>query len=227
MTNEFHLTLSEFNMVKHDFYHLLWNKGLLSRDDLKYYAEQYYHVEENFLHCLKEVSNLYEIQHAFKEILSDNIADESGNKGRKSHLQLWLQFCEFLGSNALLTSNVQLNDHTKLLLSDSFKIIRRSFPSAVGFFYAYEHQIPGIAKSKIEGLLEHYGVDKKASALDFFYEHKKMDVWHTKQWESIVDTFGTSEFAEFHSSTIETMKLLLFFLDGIVVSRNLHSKCVA
>ena len=52
---------NELNLVcllNHDFYKVLWNDGLLSNEDLKYYCEQYYFVEENFLNCLKKMKDL-------------------------------------------------------------------------------------------------------------------------------------------------------------------------
>ena len=43
--------------------------------------------------------------------------------------------------------------------------------------YAYESQIPEIAKTKREGLAAFYGISD-AAATEFFTVHEEADVWH-------------------------------------------------
>ena len=221
--NEFNTKLQELCMLNHDFYKILWNEGKLSNDDLKYYAQQYYFIEENFINCLQLANNIYSFHNKFTKIINENIKDETGHgDANKSHLKLWLKFCKFLNTNEKEINCLGTNQDIKLIINEVKTLITQSLPSAVGLFYSYEHQIPAIADSKINGLIKHYNAKENSEELTFFNEHKKADVWHTAQWEKIIKTFNENECKEFKESTIKGMKLLLQFLDIITKERKLE-----
>lgn len=215
--------INELGMLNHHFYKVLWNEGKLSKDDLKYYAQQYYYIERNFLSCLMQVKSLYNLKQNFKSIIEENIADESGNAGKKqSHLELWLKFCEFLGTNESEVLNVEINQYTKSVIEEANALIKKSFASAVGLFYAYEFQIPQIAESKIQGIIKHYNSKENGAELEFFYEHKVADKWHTAQWQKIIITFSEVEMLEFKTAVEIGAKSLLHFLDGVMDVRKIE-----
>lgn len=220
--NKIQSELSNLKLLDHDFYKIMWNEGLLSMEDLKYYSEQYYFIEENFLSCLKKASNLECNNENFLKIIHENIADEAGKgENKQSHLSLWSKFAEFCGSKISDLSTNAKHKNVQNILDRTAELTNKSIPSAIGVFYAYEWQIPEISESKIKGLVKYYGAKAGSAELDFFEEHKVADIWHTKQWNSLISNFTAQEFAEFQESSVETAKLLLGFLDGVIETREL------
>lgn len=51
---------------------------------------------------------------------------------------------------------------------------------ALAAFYAYESQVPRVAKEKARGLLEMYGADEKTCR--YFRLHGTVDVHHAQVW---------------------------------------------
>ena len=96
--NSLQTQLSDLCLLNHDFYKILWNEGKLSKEDLKYYSEQYYFIEENFLNNLQKASELYQNNKDFSNIVNENILDEIGDSNPdKAHLKLWTEFASFCG----------------------------------------------------------------------------------------------------------------------------------
>ncbi len=54
----------------------------------------------------------------------------------------------------------RVNDETQNLIDTFRKLSRRSYASGLAALYAYESQLPTIAKTKIKGLVERYDVDE-------------------------------------------------------------------
>ncbi len=51
---------------------------------------------------------------------------------------------------------------------------------ALAAFYAYESQVPRVAKEKARGLREMYGADEKTCG--YFTLHSTADVYHSQVW---------------------------------------------
>ena len=51
---------------------------------------------------------------------------------------------------------------------------------ALAAFYAYESQVPQVAKAKAQGLRERYGADERVTA--YFTLHTTADVFHSEVW---------------------------------------------
>ena len=78
--------------------------------------------------------------------------------------------------------------------------------------YAYEAQVPEIARTKLEGLKRFYGMtDERATS--FFQAHLTYDVEHSRAVAKLVDEHGEPEQAE---RATRTAALALWgFLDGV------------
>jgi pyrroloquinoline-quinone synthase len=60
----------------------------------------------------------------------------------------------------------------------------RSTAEALASFYAYESQIPRIAKEKAAGLTERYDADSRTAA--YFKLHHTADVQHSRVWRDLL-----------------------------------------
>jgi pyrroloquinoline-quinone synthase len=58
--------------------------------------------------------------------------------------------------------------------------------SALVSLYTYESRVPAIARTKAEGLKQHYGADTATSR--YFALHQVADVYHAKVWRDAIET---------------------------------------
>jgi pyrroloquinoline-quinone synthase len=95
---------------------------------------------------------------------------------------------------------------------------------ALAAFYAYESQVPRIAKEKERGLREMYGADDKTCG--YFTLHATADVYHSNVWrKQLEDRIATNpETARVALDAAEkTAKMLWQALDGIEAARLTYS----
>ncbi|MBK8545430.1 MAG: iron-containing redox enzyme family protein [Caulobacteraceae bacterium] len=87
-------------------------------------------------------------------MLAENLAEEEGiAEGKDDHAKLWLDFAAGMGADEAEVRAVSVNPETQVLI-DAFRTLsRKSYASGLGALYAYESQLPAIAKTKIEGLV--------------------------------------------------------------------------
>src|SRR5436853_377598 len=75
----------------------------------------------------------------------------------------------------------------------SFRRIARegSSAEALAAFYAYESQVPRVAKEKARGLKEMYGADSKTCR--YFTLHTTADVRHSQVWKELLSKEADDE----------------------------------
>jgi len=166
--------VSEKHLLKHRFY-VLWQEGRLTRDDLRRYAVAYYPQVANFPRYVSGVHAACEDASLRQELLENLIEEE---RGAENHPALWRRFAASVGADA---SDLAASPGTPEVAAAVAEFLRatRSTSVAEGLaaLYAYESQIPEIAKSKREGLAAFYGIHD-SEATRFFTVHEQADVWH-------------------------------------------------
>src|SRR5438128_6557677 len=93
--NELEQRIAKFDLLCHPFYKA-WSAGELTRQDLREYAEDYYHHVEAFPTYLAELGVRLEESEARRAVLA-NMTDEKGGEDAfgnpgSSHAELWLDF---------------------------------------------------------------------------------------------------------------------------------------
>jgi pyrroloquinoline-quinone synthase len=168
--------IAEKSMLKHPFY-LAWNEGRLTREMLKDYACQYYHLEKEFPRMVSAVhSNAPDLD--VRQHLLENLVDEE--QGDENHPELWLRFAEALGASRQEVEETQLLPGTSRAIETMTSICRGgSYQEGMAALYAYESQIPEVARLKIEGLRSFYGMTDPAQ-YKFFTVHQEADEWHSQ-----------------------------------------------
>ncbi len=174
--------IAEFDLLCHPFYKA-WSAGELSRDDLREYAQDYYHHVNAFPTYLAELSVRLEESELRRAVLA-NLADEKGwgdaTENNPEHAELWLDFAEGLGASRSLRRHQPVAEiqHLTAFFHD---VASRGMPEqALAAFYAYESQVPRVAKEKARGLQEMYGADEKTCR--YFTVHSTADVYHAQVW---------------------------------------------
>lgn len=159
-------------LLEHPFYQA-WAAGTLTKDDLDFYARQYWRQVESFPRYLECLGDRLPDGVAKKTVL-ENLADERDD----DHPGLWLKFASALGSSAQEVYASAPEDETTACVK-TFELSCREapLPFALGMLYAYESQTPDVAKTKVAGLREHYGID--GEAVTYFELHGELDVEHS------------------------------------------------
>jgi len=208
--------LKPYNLLNHPFYKS-WNEGTLQKDTIKDYAKQYYHHVKAFPRYLSAAHSICE-NIAQRKILLENLNDEENNG--TDHPTLWRDFALGAGNNKKSLDASSVDSYTQNLIDTFFKNCRSSYAEGLAAIYTYEHQIPEIATTKIDGLKKHYGITDNKS-LKFFYVHEKADVWHREQCELLLNQLTDEEKKKALVAGKETAKALWSFLSGIALKHNM------
>jgi pyrroloquinoline-quinone synthase len=166
--------VAEKHLLKHPFY-VLWNEGKLSREDLRQYAVSYYPQVANFPRYVSGVHASCE-DAALRQELLENLIEEE--RGAENHPALWRRFAASLGAASSDLASAPRTPEVAAAVQEFLSSTRSgSVAEGLAALYAYESQIPEIAKTKREGLASFYGI-ADAAATKFFTVHEEADVWH-------------------------------------------------
>ncbi|MBI3547977.1 MAG: CADD family putative folate metabolism protein [Elusimicrobia bacterium] len=211
--------IEENSLLKHPFYQA-WQKGMLSIEDLRYYARQYYpHVAHFPRYVSATHSNTADAD--VRRMLLENLIEEE--RGEANHPELWLRFAEGLGEDrkAVLAADVQPETARCV---DTFMSLSKDADALKGLsaLYAYESQIPAVSRTKMQGLGEFYGI-KDDRTQSFFKVHEAADVWHSQtEREAIERLADTPEKRETVKRSVEaSCKAVWELLDGVVEARKI------
>lgn len=179
--------IKERHLLTHPFYQR-WQKGKVTMEVLREYAKQYYHYEKALPEFL-EASLSHLDEGTAKDAVARVHADETSHP--KAHTEMWLDFAGGLGVTPEEVRASEPTPRTKNLVETYHSLCARGSEEALGAIYAYECQVPDVAKTKADGLREHYEVTD-ATALKFFDLHATLDIEHAK---AIRSGFSDSETA--------------------------------
>lgn len=210
------------SLLKHPFY-VAWTEGKLSKEQLRYYAEQYFHnvlAEPTYLSAVH-----FNTPHMHSETDSGNISvrqevlqnliDEE--HGEKNHPALWKAFAFALGSNDKSLANATALPDTQNLV-ETFRDIclNQPFYAGLAALHAFESQVPEIAAVKIDGLAKFYGMHNP-NDYEFFTVHQKADVYHSQTEWALIERFADTpeKQEEVLAATQKACDALWGFLDGI------------
>lgn len=179
--------ISRYDLLCHPFYKA-WSAGKLTRDDLREYAQDYYHHVEAFPSYLAALGMRLEDGDLRRAVLA-NMCDEKGMERKGSggvpHADLWLDFAEGMGSSRNLEWHGPVPE-IRQLMRYFHRVASEGLPEeALAAFYAYESQVPRIAVEKERGLREMYGADDKTCG--YFTLHAEADVYHARVWRTLLE----------------------------------------
>jgi pyrroloquinoline-quinone synthase len=206
----------EYSMLKHPFY-VAWTEGKLSKSVLAEYAKQYYAHVRAFPSYVSSVhSHCDDLE--TRQALLENLIEEE--RGSENHPELWLRFAEGLGVARDDARNAELLPQTTASVN-RLKSLTQSedYREGLAALYAYESQIPEVARTKREGLKEFYGVDNERS-VQFFRVHEDIDVLHQQTEKDILFDRCTSvaDQSKAIAAAGEAAKALWQFLDGVTAA---------
>ena len=201
------------SLLKHPFYQA-WTMGTLPLESLKDYAAQYYHFELAYPTFLSGLHYRC-ADRSVRQALLDNLWDEE--HGDENHVELWLRFCDALGLDRDDVQDSSPSAATRSLVS-TYKDLTSmgSLSAGAAALYAYESQVPEVAKVKLQGLREFYGMQDERS-VSFFQVHQTLDEEHSDAERAMVLKLASDE--RDMQATVEAVDTateeLWRFLDGV------------
>lgn len=143
---------ARWNVLDHPFY-LRWEHGELTRNELAFYAGEYRHA----------VVALADAAAAGGD--PEHAAEEA------AHITLWDQFAAAL--------DAPLDREPTLETSACAEAWRREDPlEARAVLYAVESGQPDVSRTKLAGLIDHYGFSKDSKGAAYFELHAERDHEH-------------------------------------------------
>jgi pyrroloquinoline-quinone synthase len=173
--------IAEYDLLKHPFYQA-WTAGELTKEDLKFYAEQYYHQVSQFPTYLTALHSRLPEGATRRDVLANAYEEECEGV---AHSALWLRFAEGIGdTESILGEKTPIPEVSELVRT--FRALAKEAPvaSAFGALFAYESQVPKIAAEKRNGLEKHYGADERTCS--YFKLHEIADIHHADVWRKII-----------------------------------------
>ena len=205
--------IAQQSLLSHPFYQR-WTAGELTKEELQDYARHYYHYALAFPTFLSAMHAKTEDIET-RQLLLENLIDEE--RGPENHPELWLRFCEALGMTRNEILSGPPNDATRALIASIRSSAREGgLHEGLAALYAYESQIPDVAKAKIAGLAQWYGITD-ARDVSFFSVHHQADVEHSATSRELLTRLCDSEekCSEAGAATGRTLDALYAFLDSV------------
>ncbi len=212
-TKKLDAVIKKHQMLDHPFYQT-WTMGKLPAVALREYAKQYYHFVMAFPTLLSATHANTPHLSVRQELLENLIEEERGDG---NHPGLWMKFAKALGVSEKEAQNTPLLPETKEAIETLRAQTRYgSYLEGVSALYAYESQIPEVAKVKIDGLKKFYGVTG-AEALSFFTVHQEADIYHSRDERNILERYAKTpaEQTACIDAAAVSSKAMLRLLDGV------------
>lgn len=224
--------IAKYDLLQHPFYKA-WSAGELTSQDLKFYAEQYYHQVSQFPTYLTSLHARLPEGPMRREVLANAFDEECAEC---PHSELWLRFVDGMdgrgiylepaekGTGSRLDREIPIREMSDLV--KTFRSMAADAPvaSVFGALFAYESQVPKIASEKLSGLKQHYGADDRTCS--YFTLHQKADIHHSNVWRQIISTLVEQDAChagEVLEGVSQAARALWTALDGIERDRKNRS----
>jgi pyrroloquinoline-quinone synthase len=150
-----------WNVLRHPFYRR-WECGQLTQEDLAYYAGEYRHAVLALATLAKHSS------------APDHAAEEA------AHVMLWDAFAHSLDADLDRPPRVETQACTAAWSpADDLE--------GIAALYAIESAQPEISRTKLDGLIEHYGFEAGSAGTAYFEVHAERDQEHAAESKRVLE----------------------------------------
>jgi pyrroloquinoline-quinone synthase len=218
--------IERYDLLKHPFYQA-WSKGELTREDLREYASEYWHHVSAFPAYLSTLHSQLP-DGKLRRVLLENLADEEGLEDGRPHSEMWMDFARGMGAPEAEVRERNVSNETRAMLAHFRAEMHNSPATALAALYTYESRVPAIAKTKADGLKQHYGADDRTRR--YFTVHTTADVHHARVWRNALseELLKHPEQTEAALSAAEdAARVLWTALDGVEAARQARMSTVA
>jgi pyrroloquinoline-quinone synthase len=178
-----------WDVLKHPFYER-WERGDLSRDELAFYAGEYRHA---VVAVARAAVAAGDAQHAREEA---------------EHVGLWDEFA------ASVEATVD-REPTQETVECAMAWSPEERFEALAVLYAVESAQPAISRTKLAGLVEHYGVEGDDPAAEYFRVHAERDIEHARASREALADAPAARQAELVAVAERALEANWRLLDGV------------
>jgi pyrroloquinoline-quinone synthase len=155
------------NILEHPFY-TRWERGELTRDELAAYAGEYRHA----VVALADAAELAGSEHAAEE---------------RDHVALWDEFAAELDADLGHAPRPETQRCAAAWTSACDPL------EALAILYAIEAGQPEVSRTKLTGLVEHYGFEEQGDGTSYFRLHSELDHEHATESRELLERHATPE----------------------------------
>jgi len=163
-----------WNVLEHPFYRR-WECGELTREELSAYAGEYRHAVLALADAADAAAPVAGAEHAAEE---------------RAHVDLWDEFARAVDAE---TGPARLDGTVKCV---SAWTSADDPLHALGILYAIEAGQPDVSKTKLDGLIQHYGFEGNDSATAYFTLHAERDHEHAADSRELLERHARPEDAD-------------------------------
>jgi pyrroloquinoline-quinone synthase len=155
---------ARWNVLTHPFY-TRWERGELTRNELAVYAGEYRHAVAALADAASTASELAGPEHAAEEA---------------RHVGMWDDFRSACGDEP---SSEPLNETRECVAAWT---AGRDPLEALAILYAVESGQPEVARTKLDGLVRHYGFESDSNGTAYFRLHAERDHEHAAEARTLL-----------------------------------------
>jgi pyrroloquinoline-quinone synthase len=161
-----------WNVLEHPFY-TRWSAGELTREELAYYAGEYRHAVVALAGAARATAGAAEPE--LRALLEEHAAEEA------AHVELWDDFARAVGAPAEVEPREETRECVRAWTAAGDAL------EGLVTLYAIESAQPAISRTKLDGLVEHYGAQAGSPATAYFELHAERDVEHAAQSRALIE----------------------------------------
>jgi pyrroloquinoline-quinone synthase len=180
----------ETNVLEHPFYER-WSAGELSADELSLYTGEYRHAVLALAHTSALLAASVGPGH--RAGLERHAEEEA------AHVALWDEFARAAHAGAGTQDALAAGESSAQDARGERGLAQTQACAAawtagedalehLAVLYAIEASQPQIARTKLDGLVEHYGYADEGPAVEYFMLHERLDVEHAHQASELIET---------------------------------------
>jgi pyrroloquinoline-quinone synthase len=157
------------NILEHPFY-TRWERGELTRDELSAYAGEYRQAVVALAGAAEAAAPLAGAEHAEEE---------------RGHVALWDEFAAELDADLERAPRPETEGCAFAWTSAQDPL------EALAILYAIEAGQPEVSRTKLTGLIEHYGFEEAGDGTAYFRLHAELDHRHAADSRALLELHAT------------------------------------
>jgi pyrroloquinoline-quinone synthase len=157
------------NILEHPFY-TRWERGELTRAELSAYAGEYRHAVVALAEAAEAAAPLAGFEHAEEE---------------RDHVALWDDFAAALDADPDRAPGPETQRCAAAWTSAGDPL------EALAILYAIEAGQPDVSRTKLTGLVGHYGFEESGNGTAYFRLHAELDHRHAAESRSLLKRHAT------------------------------------
>lgn len=162
------------NVLEHPFY-ARWSAGTLTPGELACYAGEYRDAVRALASASERAASKAAPRHV--ERLREHAREET------AHVELWEDFAQAAGARGPCRNGAPLAQTRECALAWA---AGEELLEHVAVLYAIEASQPEISRTKLAGLVEHYGYTPEGPAVEYFSVHAHRDVEHARDARELI-----------------------------------------